>query len=146
MNMAYRVLLYIHILSVILSVGPFFILLPLLKKLRTAGPGNEEAYLDSFKAAVRLAKHAGHALVVSGVLLVLITNRSWTTPWLLTTIIILICSLYFLARAFSPTIRRFKDLEEQRNPLVTKLKKAIWIYMALMMAMLWFMVAKPVIW
>ncbi|WP_199805118.1 hypothetical protein [Fictibacillus sp. FJAT-27399] len=144
--MAYRVLLYIHILSVILSVGPFFILLPLLKKLRTAGTDNEEAYLDSFKAAVRLAKHAGHVLVVSGVLLVLITNRSWTTPWLLTTIIILICSLYFLARAFSPTIRRFKDLKEQRNPLVTKLKKAIWIYMALMMAMLWFMVAKPVIW
>ncbi|MDN4075138.1 hypothetical protein [Fictibacillus terranigra] len=144
--MTYRVLLYIHIFSVILSVGPFFILLPLLKKLRSAGPGSEEAYLDSFKAAVRLAKHAGHILVVSGVLLVLITNRSWTTPWLLTTMIILICSLYFLARAFSPTIRRFKDLEEQRNPLITKLKKAIWIYLVLMMAMLWFMVAKPVLW
>lgn len=144
--MAYRLLLYIHIFSVILSVGPFFILLPLLKKLKAAEPGSEQAYLDSFRAAVRLAKHAGHVLVVTGVLLVLVTNRSWTTPWLLTTIVILICSLYFLARAFSPTLRRFQDHNEPRAVLVSKLKKTIWIYLALMMAMLWFMVAKPILW
>ncbi|MDM5336604.1 hypothetical protein QUF84_05080 [Fictibacillus enclensis] len=146
MNLVYPFLLYLHIFSVILSVGPFFILLPLLKKLKVAGPGHEEAYLDTFRAAVRLAKHAGHVLVVTGVLLVWITKRSWTTSWLLTTIVILICSLYFLARAFSPTIRRFKDPEEQRAELTSKLKRTIWIYLALMLSMLWFMVAKPQLW
>ncbi|EIT84750.1 hypothetical protein A374_13700 [Fictibacillus macauensis ZFHKF-1] len=146
MNSAYPLLLYAHIFSVILSIGPFFILLPFIKHLRQGVRAEENAYLSVFKAVVRLSKHAGHVLVVTGILLVYVTGWSWKTPWLLITILILVSSLFFLARAFSPTIRKFANNDAPRPPLASKLQKTIWLYLALMLVMLWLMVAKPMFW
>jgi hypothetical protein len=146
MDFLYRILLYIHILSVIVSIGPFFILFPIVKRLRTAGETEMNAHLGTFRFIVRLAKHSGHVLVVSGILMVLSGPWNWGTPWLLTTLIILFCSLLFLARAFSPTLRKFNEEGHDKEVLSKKLYKAVWIYILLLMVMLWFMVVKPYMW
>jgi hypothetical protein len=146
MTMLYRLLLYIHIFSVILSIGPFFILLPMIKKLRAAEGQVQHAYLDTFRFAVRLAKHAGHVLVISGILLVVAGTWSWGTSWILATIIILVSSLFFLARAFSPTIQKLEEHGQDKESWVRKLNRSIWIYIFLLMIMLWFMVTKPALW
>lgn len=144
--MLYRLLLYIHIASVILSIGPFFVLIPILKKLRTSESTIQQSYLDVFRSAVRLAKHAGHVLVASGVLLVLAGSWSWKTSWIVMTILLLVSSLFFLARAFSPTIRKFSEPDQDKGRLIFLLRRSIWIYIVLLMVMLWFMVVKPTIW
>ncbi|WP_088071230.1 hypothetical protein [Gottfriedia luciferensis] len=144
--MLYRLLLYIHISSVILSIGPFFILFPILKKLNVSESAIQQSYLDVFRFAVRLAKHAGHVLVGSGVLLVLVGSWSWKTSWIVMTILLLVSSLFFLARAFSPTIRKFSEPDQDRGTLIQLLRRSTWIYIILLMVMLWFMVVKPTLW
>jgi len=146
MDMLYRLLLYIHIFSVILSIGPFFVLIPLLKKLHTSESTIQQGYLDVFRFAVRLAKHAGHVLVLSGVLLVLAGSWSWKTSWIVMTILLLVSSLFFLARAFSPTIRKFSQPDQDQSILIQLLRRSIWIYIILLMVMLLFMVVKPTLW
>jgi hypothetical protein len=146
MDLLYRILLYVHILSVIASIGPFFILFPLVKKLRNAAGAEMAAHLDTFRFVVWLAKHAGHVLVLSGVLLVLSGPWTWDTPWILMTLIVLFGSLFFLARAFSPTLKKFHDAGEDKELLADQLKRAVWIYILLLMIMLWFMVVKPYLW
>lgn len=142
----YRILIFIHVVSVIVSIGPFFILLPLVKKLRVAGVTEIDTYLDTFRFVVRLSKHSGHVLVGSGILLVLLGPWTWSTPWIVMTLFIMFCSLFFLARAFSPTLRKFHEEGQNREKLVAKLNRTIWTYIILLMAMLWFMVVKPNLW
>ncbi|MGR3763261.1 hypothetical protein [Rossellomorea sp. NS-SX7] len=146
MDLFYRFIIYLHVLSVVASIGPFFILLPLIKKLRLASGEELTPYLDTFRFTVRLSKHAGHVLVGSGVLLVLMGPWTWGTPWILMTLFIMFCSLFFLARAFSPTLRKFEDNQVEHGPLIDKLKRTILTYLTLLLAMLWFMVVKPNLW
>jgi hypothetical protein len=146
LDFLYRVVIYIHVLSVIASIGPFFILLPVVKKLLTAKEPELDAHLDTFRFVVRLSKHAGHVLVGSGIVLVVTGPWTWETPWIVMTLILLFLSLFFLARAFSPTLRKFHQEGYNREDLVAKLKRSIWIYIVLLSAMLWFMVVKPSFW
>ena len=67
MDLVYRFIIYLHVLSVVASIGPFFILLPMIKKLKAASGEELNPYLDTFRFTVRLSKHAGHVLVGSGV-------------------------------------------------------------------------------
>jgi len=129
-----------------MSIGPFFVLIPMVKKLRETNELEEQAYVNTFRFVIHLAKHAGHVLVVSGILLLLTGPWTWTTPWVLMTIVVMVSSLFFLARAFSPTLRKLSDPQQDRARLVQKLQRAIWIYLALLGVMLWFMVTKPVLW
>ncbi len=142
----YRFLIYLHIISVIASIGPFFILLPMVKKIRGAAKTELSPYLDTFRFTVQLSKHSGHVLVGTGILLVLLGPWSWNTPWILMTLLIMLCSLFFLARAFSPTLRKLQEQDQERVRLVAKLKRTIWIYLILLLSMLWFMVVKPNLW
>jgi hypothetical protein len=142
----YKLLLYLHILSAIISIGPFFLLLPMVKKLHTAESLEQRAYTDQFRFAIQLAKHAGHGLVVTGILLVMVGSWSWKTPWIVMTILILVGSLFFLARAFSPKLRKLNEPGQDKVSLLSALSRSIWIYLILLLTMLWFMVAKPVLW
>jgi len=146
MDLLYRILVYIHVSSVILSIGPFFILLPIVKKLHSSREQEMNAYLITFQSVVRLAKHTGHVLVITGILLVMCGPWTWTTPWIIMTLILLFCSLFFLARAFSPTLRKYKEEGQNKKELATKLERSTWIYIILLMTMLWFMVGKPTFW
>jgi len=142
----YPLLLFLHVFSVTLTIGPFFVLFPVAKRLRTAEMAELPAYLYTFQFSVRLVKHAGHVLVVTGILLALVGDWPWTTPWLLLTIILLVGSIIFLARAFTPTLRRFREDNPDRIALGNKLYRALWIYIALLLFMLMLMVTKPLLW
>jgi hypothetical protein len=146
MDMLYRFLLYIHILSVIMSIGPFFLLFSIIKKLRVAEDEVQTVLLDSFRVAVRLTKHAGHLLVGSGILLVVFSGWTWKTSWIVITILIMVSSLFFLARAFSPLLRKFTESKQDREMLTKKLMRTTLAYLFLLLVMLWFMVAKPTFW
>lgn len=144
--MYYRILLYLHIVSVILSIGPFFAVLPIINRLREVDGSARAAYLNLFKLVVRLTMHAGHVLVVTGILLVVLGSWSWKTSWIVMTIAIMVSSLYFLARAFSPLLRKFANENEDRELLAKKLMRTTIAYVLLLLLMLWFMVIKPNLW
>lgn len=146
MSILYKLLLYIHISSALLSIGPFAVLIPMIGKLRSARESEQGIYLDTFRFVVRLSKHAGHVLVASGILLVIAGPWSWGASWIAATIFILVSSLFFLARAFSPAIRKIGERGQEKGKAVQTLHRAIWLYLFLLMVMLWLMVAKPVLW
>lgn len=142
----YQWLVFVHMFSAMVSIGPFFILIPMIKKLRSAEEAVLQAQLDSFHFAVRLSKHAGHVLVVSGFVLMWLGGYPWTTPWIAGTFIVLLLSLFFMARAFSPTIRKLREPEADRAPLVSKLNRSLYIYLTVLLIMLWLMKMKPPLW
>jgi hypothetical protein len=145
-NTIYQVILFLHIFSAVLSIGPFFVLVPMIPKMRVADQRGLLAYLSLFKSTVRLVKHAGHVLVTTGVLLVWKSAWTWSTSWVVMTIAVMVSSVFFLARAFSPAICKFHAQKISQDELISKLHRSVWIYIALLMIMLWFMVAKPVLW
>lgn len=55
MDFLYRIIIYLHVTSVIASIGPFFILLPIVKKIPNAVEIALEAHLALLKSVVRLA-------------------------------------------------------------------------------------------
>ncbi|MDB5053115.1 MAG: hypothetical protein JWM44_1165 [Bacilli bacterium] len=146
--MLYTVMLYLHITSVVTAIGPFFILFPLIRKLRTASIDELKIYLPTFRFAVQLSKHSGHILIPTGIILMLLSHLSWLTSWVLVTIFILVSSLYFIARAFSPTLKKLAEPLQNSNrmELVNKLRNSLILYVTLMLIMLWFMVTKPNVW
>ncbi|WLR51316.1 DUF2269 family protein [Bacillus tianshenii] len=144
--MIYKLILYIHIASVILAIGPFFVLIPMVKRLRGMEAEMLKVYLFPFRYAVQLTKHAGHVLFTTGILLILLGPWSWTAPWMIMTIILLASSLFFLANAFSPKIRKLTQLGQDREQTLKELSRSIWIYILLLMAVLWLMVSKPMLW
>ncbi|MBD0383026.1 hypothetical protein [Paenibacillus sedimenti] len=142
----YVLLLYIHIFSVVLSIGPYFVLFPLLARIQTASFDKLPDYLEPFRITVRLTKHAGHVLVTTGIILTWITAWTWKTSWIMITVLIMVASLYFIARAFSPLIRQLQAPHDNRSMLVNKLRKALIYYVLITLSMMWFMVAKPTLW
>ncbi|MCK6207217.1 hypothetical protein KZX50_17400 [Bacillus infantis] len=146
MVLIYRAVIYIHVLSAIMSIGPFFILFPIVKKLKTAAGAELEAYMDTFRSVVRLSKHSGHVLVGSGVILIAAGPWTWGTSWVVMTLIILFLSLFFLARAFTPKLRKFREEGTDKEKAAAQLNRTVWIYIILLSAMLWFMVVKPGLW
>ncbi|MGG1517276.1 hypothetical protein ABE504_17830 [Paenibacillus oryzisoli] len=142
----YVVLLYLHICSVVLSIGPYFILFPLLSKIRSAPFELLPDYLEPFRITVRLTKHAGHVLVATGIILTWLTSWTWSTSWIVATVLIMVASLYFIARAFSPLLRQLKAPHDERQSIVDKLRRALVLYVLITLTMMWFMVAKPTLW
>ncbi|WP_394237627.1 hypothetical protein [Niallia oryzisoli] len=146
MDVLYRTLIYLHVSSTIVSIGPFFILIPVLAKLRQAKDAELAAYLHTFQMVVRLTKHAGHVLIISGILLIWLGPWTWKTPWIILTLVIMFSSLFFLARAFTPKLRKFNEDQADKGLLVNQLTRTLWMYITLLMIMLWFMVVKPALW
>jgi hypothetical protein len=142
----YPWLVFIHAVSAMVSIGPFFVLIPMLSKLRTAEGSVLTSYLDSFHYVIRLSKHTGHVLVGSGLLLMWLGGWPWNTPWIAGTFVVLFASLFFMARAFSPTIRRLRQPDHDRKALVNKLSRALYLYMLVLFIMLWLMMMKPTLW
>ena len=103
-------------------------------------------FVQSFQSAITVVKHAGHVLVISGVMLIVISGWTWTTSWVLLTNIVMVGSIVFLARAFKPTIQTFGTAEYNRLEFIVKLRKKTWQYIALLLIMLWLMVVKPTFW
>lgn len=142
----YTFIIYTHVMSAILSIGLFFVLFPVLNRMRGKIGEVLDSHIEVFQAAIRIVKHAGHVLVVSGILLMWQGNWSWSTSWVIMTIIVMVSSIVFLARAFKPCIKQYSDGLIEVNALVKMLYWKVWQYVFLLLIMLWFMVAKPNIW
>ncbi|PSL40298.1 hypothetical protein B0H99_10575 [Planomicrobium soli] len=142
----YSILLYAHIMSAILSIGPFFVLVPLVKRMEAAEGAVLQSQIATFKSATRLVKHAGHVLVASGALLIWQSAWQWSTSWVALTLGVMVGSIFFLARAFTPVLRKFDEPEANQAALIKKLNQSLWIYIFLLLLMLWFMVDKPMLW
>ncbi|MDP5273976.1 hypothetical protein Q5Y73_07660 [Chengkuizengella sp. 2205SS18-9] len=143
--MLYTIILYLHIFSVILAVGPIFVLFPLLNKLKKQIEF-EKSIIDLVRFIVRLSKHAGHVLVTTGILLIWLGGWNWLDSWIVMTVLVLMCSIFFMARAFSPAIRKLESGEEGRDVLISKLKRSVIYYVTILLIAMWFMVQKPVLW
>lgn len=142
--MFYSLVIYIHIVSAILSIGPFFVLFPLLRKMEnTTNMIAFEAYLESFQTGVNVVKNAGHSLVLFGLIAVWIGPWTIMTSWIFITLVMLILSVVYLARAFKPTIKKFGTPEFEQIKFVEKLRQGVVIYTVLLLIMLWLMVVKP---
>lgn len=145
--MLYSTVIYIHVISAILSIGPFFVLFPILHKMKnTENMDAFAAYVHAFQAGVTVVKHAGHLLVTFGLLAVWIGPWELMTPWILTTLIMLLVSVIYLARAFKPTIKKFGTESFNQVLFVKKLRQGVTIYTFLLLVMLWLMVVKPNLW
>lgn len=142
----YKFIVFIHIISAILSIGPFIVLFPVLNRMVGKSGDVLDSLIEIFQAAIRIVKHAGHVLVVSGILLMWQGNWSWSTSWVIMTIIIMFSSIVFLAKAFKPKIRQFYAGTINSTVLIQKLRFSVWLYIFILLIMLWFMVVKPNIW
>lgn len=142
----YTLLLYIHILSAILSIGPLFVVLTIVKKMRIASMDDMPPYIEAFKGSITLVKHSGHVLVASGILLMWHAGYHWNTSWIVLTFLVMFASIVFLARAFKPTLRTFNTPAFNHLQFVSLLQRKTWMYIVLLLIMLWLMVAKPILW
>lgn len=142
----YTLLLYIHIVSAILSIGPLFVVLPIVKKMNTAAHIEMPPYIEAFKGAINIVKHSGHVLVVSGILLMWHAGYHWSTSWIVLTFLVMLASIVFLARAFKPTLRTFNTPAYDQKKFALLLRRKAWMYICLLLIMLWLMVAKPGLW
>lgn len=142
----YGTIVFMHVISAILSIGPLFLLMPIIKRLRGVNTDIETAYLSVISVIIRIVMHAGHVLVVSGVLLLIFGPWPWYTSWVIMTIAILLLSGVFLSRGFTIVLRRFHNPGMDKNTILNRLNTTSWIYIFLMLIMLWLMVQKPILW
>ncbi|AQQ54946.1 DUF2269 family protein [Planococcus lenghuensis] len=146
MNFLYTLLLFLHILSAVLSIGPFFVLFPVIRQMKTAEREVLAGHLTTFRGAVRLVKHAGHILVTTGMLLVWLSAWPWYTSWVVLTLAVMVGSVFFLANAFKPVLKKFEVPDADQPALTAKLTRSVWLYISLLLVMLWLMVDKPMLW
>lgn len=142
----YTTIVFLHVVSAVLSIGPLFIIIPLINRLRKMILAEEDIYLSLIQVIVRVVMHAGHALVATGVLLILFGPWPWYTSWVVMTIIVMGISGVFLATAFTRVLRRFNEPGLDKLYILYRLKRTTWIYIGLMFIMLWLMVQKPSFW
>ncbi|WP_313903007.1 hypothetical protein [Planococcus salinarum] len=72
----------------------------------------------------------------TGILLIWQGPWRWDTPWIVLTLAVMFLSVFFLARAFSPVLRKFEEPAADQNALTAKLARSLWIYIVLLLLML----------
>ena len=83
-------LVFMHVVSATLSIGPLFILLPIIRRMRGVETDSVEAYLSVFNVIIRMVMHAGHVLVFTGVLLLILGPWPWHTSWVIMTVFVML--------------------------------------------------------
>lgn len=144
--MLYTFILYIHIISAIGSVGPLFVLLVLLSRMKKIDANEWNGYVQSLQGSIDVVRHAGHLVVISGILLIIFGSWSFTHSWVVLTLILLVASLVFLASAFKPTMQTYGSDAFNKEQFITILQRNTWIYIMLLLIILGLMVYKPILW
>lgn len=142
----YGTIVFMHVVSAMLSIGPLFILMPIIKRLRGVERDIEGAYLSVINVIIRIVMHAGHVLVVSGVILLLVGPWPWYTSWVVMTVFVMGVSAVFLATGFTRVLRVFNNPGTSKHKMLNRLNRTSWLYIGLMLIMLWLMVQKPNFW
>lgn len=142
----YGIFVFLHVVSAVIAIGPLFLLLPVIRRLHGADSQIEEAYLSVIRVTIRIVMHAGHALVVTGVLLLILGPWPWHSSWVIMTIIVLLLSAVYISRGFTQVLRNFNKPGIDKNNIIRRLGQTAWTYIGLMLIILWLMVQKPMIW
>ncbi|MFY3791954.1 hypothetical protein ACOQFO_09730 [Ureibacillus sp. MALMAid1270] len=140
------IFIYIHVVSAVISVGPLVALLPIISKMEKTEEANLSGFVQAFQISITVVKHAGHVLVISGVILIGLSAWTWTSSWIVLTIALMVGSIVFLARAFKPTLQTYGTPEFNKEKFIAKLRNSTIIYITLLLIMLWLMVDKPILW
>ena len=144
--MIYNIALFLHVLSAVVAIGPLFAIFPMLKRMENVEDILEQGMIEGLRGAVRAVSLAGHVVVPTGLILLLFGGWSWKTSWVLATIIILIASLLFLAKAFKPAWRIAEAAHFNKQLFILTMRSATIKYIFIMIVILWFMIAKPQLW
>jgi hypothetical protein len=142
----YGIFVFLHVVSAVLSIGPLFILMPIIRRIHGVDAAIEQTYLSVINVIIRIVMHAGHALVFTGVLLIILGPWPWNTSWVIMTLAVLLLSAVFLSRGFTQVLRKFHNPTANKNEMLSRLNKTAWTYIVLMLIMLWLMVQKPMLW
>ena len=142
----YGIFVFLHVVSAVISIGPLFLLMPIIRRLHGVDEQIEQAFLTVIHVTIRVVMHAGHALVVTGVLLLILGPWPWHSSWVIMTIAVLLLSAFFLSRGFTQVLRNFHKPGVDKNDILRRLNRTAWTYIILMLIMLWLMVQKPMIW
>ena len=142
----YSIVVFMHVVSAVLAIGPLFILMPIIKRLSDVETKIEAAYLTIVKVIIRVVMHAGHALVVTGVVLIILGPWPWHTSWVVMTVLVMGVSAVFLATGFTRVLRVFNAPGARKRDNLKRLNRTSWVYIVLMLIMLWLMVQKPTFW
>ena len=145
-RMWYEIAVYIHVLSAVVAIGPLFAVYPILKRLERVDEKDAGGVVEGLRGVIRAVSLAGHVLVPSGIVLLWLGGWSWKTPWVLATIMLLVASLLFLAKAFKPAWRIAEAEVFQKEQFIRVMQRAAGLYIAIMLVMLWLMVVKPSLW
>ncbi|WHT47815.1 DUF2269 family protein [Sporosarcina thermotolerans] len=101
----YGTIVFVHVFSAVLSIGPLFLLMPSIKRLRNVDESSESAFLSVIHVIIRIVMHAGHVLVISGVLLILTGPWPWYTSWVIATLAIMLLSAFFFRLALRKCLK-----------------------------------------
>lgn len=142
----YGVMVFLHVFSAIISIGPLFLLMPIIRRARGVAAEVEQAYMSVINVIIRIVMHAGHLLVVTGAILVFLGPWLWYTSWVIMTLVILLLSGVFLATGFTRVLRKFNTPGTNKDAILRRLNRTSWGYIGLMLIMLWLMVEKPMLW
>jgi len=143
---AYAFLNYLHVVGAIFAIGPYAVFFFLMRRLKKAETGHIPEHFSVLRFVVWVSKHAGHVLVITGVLLWWLGGFPLFTSWILIPVVILFSGLFFLARAFSPVIEALEKGEINRDAGMKKLRTSLYGYLIILLVSMWFMIAKPVLW
>ena len=144
--MLYTISLYLHILSAIVATGPLFALFPLLNRMQKAPEDQLKGFILSIQGILRAIANGGHFLVITGLLLIFVSGWSFSDSWIIVTLVIMACSLLFMARAYKPSMALTTSGEFTQKKFIQMTKMATYKYVLLMGTLLWLMVAKPEFW
>ena len=142
----YKIALFIHILSAVVAIGPLFAIFPMLKRMEQADEVVLRGVVEGVRGAVRAVSLAGHVVIPSGLVLMGLGGWSWQTSWVLATIVVMLASLLFLAKAFKPAWRIADANVFRKDLFIMTVQMATVKYIVIMLIMLWLMVAKPQLW
>lgn len=144
--MLYKMIVFIHVVSAVAAIGPLFSIFPILARIEKAKDRDIKGLIEGLRGVVRAVSLGGHVLIISGIVLLWMSGWSWKTSWILATIILLIVSLFFLAKAFKPAWRIAESEHFQKGAFIAVMKRATILYIIIMLMMLWLMVVKPQLW
>ena len=144
--MLYKMIVFTHVVSAVAAIGPLFSIFPILARIEKAKERDIKGLIEGLRGVVRAVSLGGHVLIISGIVLLWMSGWSWKTSWILATIILLIVSLFFLAKAFKPAWRIAESEHFQKGVFIAVMKRATILYIIIMLMMLWLMVVKPQLW
>lgn len=149
----YTIIKFVHVLMAITAVGS-----NITYGVWTAAASREPRHLAFALKGVRLldrglANPAYALLLITGVLMIYLGNLPWTTPWLLTAIVLYLALALIGLLAFAPALRRQIAVLESAGPdtaeyrALSRKSRQLGVLAVVIVAVIVFlMVAKPALW